>query len=58
MPAPMPCSSPITTRSARCDGWEGMQDGVFLLVGIETSPKRGHYLAFGADEERRRCSLA
>src|SRR5262245_65426657 len=39
------------TLGARRDGWEGMHAGVFLLVGIEISPKRGHYLAFGADAE-------
>ena len=36
---------------ARYDGWEGDRDGVFLLVGTEVSPKAGHYLAFGVDEE-------
>lgn len=36
---------------ARRDGWEGMHAGVFLLVGLEVSPKDGHYLAFGLDEE-------
>jgi PHP domain-containing protein len=36
---------------ARRDGWEGMHDGVFLLVGTEVSPKQGHYLAFGVDRE-------
>ena len=39
------------TLGARRDGWEGMHDGVFLLVGIEISPKQGHYLAFGVEEE-------
>jgi hypothetical protein len=39
------------TLGARRDGWEGMHDGVFLLVGMEISPKRGHYLAFGVEEE-------
>jgi hypothetical protein len=39
------------TLGARRDGWEGMHDGVFLLVGIEISPKQGHYLAFGIDDE-------
>jgi hypothetical protein len=39
------------TLGARHDGWEGMHDGVLLLVGIEISPKRGHYLAFGVGEE-------
>src|SRR5882672_10719341 len=39
------------TLGARRDGWEGMHDGVFLLVGTEVSPKQGHYLAFGVDEE-------
>jgi hypothetical protein len=36
---------------ARRDGWEGMHEGVFLLVGTEVSPKHGHYLAFGLDDE-------
>jgi len=36
---------------ARRDGWEGMHDGVLLLVGIEISPKQGHYLAFGVTQE-------
>jgi predicted metal-dependent phosphoesterase TrpH len=36
---------------ARRDGWEGHHDGVFLLIGTEVSPKRGHYLAFGVEEE-------
>ncbi len=39
------------TLGARRDGWEGMHDGVFLLVGVEISPKHGHYLAFGVDQE-------
>jgi hypothetical protein len=39
------------TLGARRDGWEAMHDGVLLLVGIEISPKHGHYLAFGLDEE-------
>src|SRR5262245_53773003 len=39
------------TLGARRDGWEGMQGGVFVLVGVEISPKGGHYLAFGLDEE-------
>jgi hypothetical protein len=36
---------------ARRDGWEGMHDGVFLLVGTEVSPRQGHYLAFGVERE-------
>jgi hypothetical protein len=36
---------------ARRDGWEGMHAGVLLLVGIEISPKEGHYLAFGLTHE-------
>ena len=36
---------------ARRDGWEGMHDGVLLLVGIEISSKQGHYLAFGVTHE-------
>jgi hypothetical protein len=39
------------TLGARRDGWEGMHDGVFVMVGMEISPKHGHYLAFGVDEE-------
>jgi PHP domain len=39
------------TLGARRDGCEGMHDRVFLLVGIEISPKQGHYLGFGVDEE-------
>jgi hypothetical protein len=36
---------------ARRDGWEGMHEGVFLMVGTEVSPKHGHYLAFGVGRE-------
>jgi hypothetical protein len=36
---------------ARREGWEGLHDGVCLLVGTEVSPKEGHYLAFGVDAE-------
>ena len=39
------------TLAARRDGWEGNHEGVFLFVGIEVSPKQGHYLAFGVTEE-------
>jgi len=39
------------TLGARCDGWEGMHDGVFLLIGTEVTPKHGHYLAFGVEHE-------
>jgi hypothetical protein len=39
------------TLGARRDGWEGAHDGVFLLVGTEVSPRAGHCLAFGVDEE-------
>jgi hypothetical protein len=39
------------TLGARRDGWEGVHDGVFLCVGVEISPKQGHYLAFGVAEE-------
>jgi hypothetical protein len=39
------------TLAARYAGWEGHHDGVFLLVGLEVSPKRGHYLAFGTEHE-------
>jgi hypothetical protein len=36
---------------ARWDGWEGRHGDVSLLVGVEVSPKQGHYLAFGVDRE-------
>ena len=36
---------------ARRDGWEGSHDGVFLLVGTEVSPREGHHLAFGVEQE-------
>ena len=39
------------TLAARHEGWEGPRDGVLLLVGLEVSPKLGHYLAFGVDQE-------
>jgi hypothetical protein len=39
------------TLAARREGWEGHHDGVFLLVGLEVSPKQGHYLAFGVEHE-------
>jgi hypothetical protein len=39
------------TLGARRERLEGVHDGVFLLAGMEVSPKQGHYLAFGLDEE-------
>lgn len=39
------------TLGARRDGWEGRHDGVLVVVGTEISPKGGHLLAFGIDEE-------
>lgn len=30
--------------------WEGIHDGVALIVGVEVTPKGGHYLAFGVEE--------
>jgi hypothetical protein len=39
------------TLAARREGWEGVHDGVLLLVGTEVSPKDGHYLAFGVEHE-------
>jgi hypothetical protein len=36
---------------ARRRGFEGWHGDVLLLVGVEVSPRRGHYLAFGIDEE-------
>jgi hypothetical protein len=36
---------------ARRDGWEGIHDGVLLVVGTEVSPREGHYLAFGVTDE-------
>lgn len=37
------------TLAARDDGWEGWHGSVLLAVGVEVSPRRGHYLAFGVD---------
>ncbi len=39
------------TLGAKRDGWEGRHDGVLLAVGMEVSPKGGHLLAFGVDDE-------
>ncbi|MGI9021134.1 MAG: CehA/McbA family metallohydrolase [Solirubrobacterales bacterium] len=39
------------TLGARHDGWEGWHGDVLLGVGVEVSPDRGHYLAFGLDRE-------
>jgi hypothetical protein len=39
------------TLEARRQGWEGWHDGVLLLVGTEISPRAGHLLAFGIDQE-------
>jgi hypothetical protein len=39
------------TLAARREGWEGVHDGVLLLVGTEVSPEDGHYLAFGVEHE-------
>jgi hypothetical protein len=39
------------TLAARREGWEGHHDGVLLIVGVEVSPKQGHYLAFGVEQE-------
>lgn len=40
------------------DGWQGSHDGVFLMVGVEVSPKGGHYLAFGVEREIRHRGLS
>lgn len=39
------------TLAARRDGWEGWHDKILVGVGVEVSPDRGHYLAFGLSEE-------
>jgi hypothetical protein len=39
------------TLAARRAGFEGFHDGVLVLVGMEISPRGGHFLAFGLDEE-------
>jgi hypothetical protein len=39
------------TIQARRDGWEGVHDGVCVLVGSEVTSKLGHYLALGVDRE-------
>ena len=33
------------------DGWGGWHHGVLVIVGLEVTTRRGHYLAFGIDEE-------
>lgn len=38
----------LAARRAGCEGWH---DGVLVLVGVEISPRGGHLLAFGIDEE-------
>src|SRR3954447_5438667 len=38
----------LAARRAGCEGWH---DDVFVLVGHEISPKGGHFLAFGLDDE-------
>lgn len=38
------------TLGARDDGHEGWHDDVLLLVGVEVSPRGGHFLAFGVDQ--------
>jgi hypothetical protein len=37
--------------AARRDGWEGWHGSVLLLVGHEISPRGGHFLAFGLEDE-------
>jgi hypothetical protein len=39
------------TMEARRQGYEGWHGSVLLLVGEEVSPRGGHYLAFGLEEE-------
>jgi hypothetical protein len=39
------------TLGARRDGWEGWHGSLLLGIGIEVSPRTGHYLAFGLDGE-------
>ena len=39
------------TLGARDDGYEGWHGDVLLGVGVEVSPRRGHYLAFGLDRK-------
>jgi hypothetical protein len=39
------------TLAARRNGEEGWRDGVLVLAGHEVSPKAGHLLVFGIDEE-------
>ena len=36
---------------ARRAGWEGWHDPVLVLIGHEVSPRGGHFLAFGLEEE-------
>jgi hypothetical protein len=39
------------TLAGRRAGCEGRHGGVLVLIGMEISPKVGHFLAFGLDEE-------
>jgi hypothetical protein len=36
---------------ARRDGWSGWHYGVLVVIGLEVTTRRGHFLAFGIDEE-------
>ena len=44
----------LAARRAGCEGWH---DGVLVVVGMEISPKGGHFLAFGLDDEVRHGGL-
>ncbi len=39
------------TLEAKRRGLEGWRHGVLVLVGVEVSPRGGHFLAFGLDDE-------
>jgi hypothetical protein len=39
------------TLAARRDGWDGWHGSLLAVVGLEVSPKGGHVLAFGVENE-------
>jgi hypothetical protein len=46
------------TLGARDDGHEGWHDSVLLGVGLEVTPRAGHYLAFGVDKKIKHKGIA
>jgi len=46
------------TLGAKDDGHEGWHDSVLLGVGVEVTPRAGHYLAFGIDKKIKHKGMA